>query len=200
MTRFLSIMGLVCLIGPSGTDQAAAQCADSVVIDSVSYQVPDIWCDRMVDSTDLARPADLVRLPDTLTYQDYRIYVTPATRDAFVAMAEAAAEDSIVLQVDSGFRSKSFQRRLIARRLAEGKPFDSIARFVAPPGYSEHHTGRALDLVPSDPSFVDSPAYDWLCTHARNFGFIESYPEDSQQDIPWEPWHWWYLGPIDQAQ
>ena len=173
---------------------AKADCTDSIRIDSATYRVGPPWCGHRLDSADIADPAGLVRLPDSLAFEDYRIYVTPETRKAFIAMAAAARKDSVLLRADSGFRSPWFQRKLISRRLSEGKSFVSIIKNVAPPGYSEHHTGRALDLVPSDPSFARSRTYTWLKKHAADFGFTESYPKDFADGLHWEPWHWLYMG------
>ncbi|MBD3256881.1 hypothetical protein GF377_00515 [candidate division GN15 bacterium] len=170
----------------------AEDCADTVVIDSVAYAVPDTWCRRAVDSVDMATPEDLVQLPQELTFEEYRIYVRREARDAFVRMAEAAKEDSVLLTVDSGFRSKGFQRRLIKRRLDSGETFVEILKSVAPPGYSEHHTGRAFDMCPSDPIFADTDTYQWLAEHAERFGFFETLPDSPDSPWHWEPWHWLY--------
>lgn len=185
------MLATLCLAPGAG---AASGCTDSVRIDSVSYAVGEPWCGRRLDSAAIARPSELVRLPDSLSFEDYRIYVTPATRRAFLAMAAAARKDGIRLIVDSGYRSVAYQRRLIARRLAEGKSFAAITKFVAPPGYSQHHTGRAVDLIPSDPSFAKSKTYAWLSEHAASFGFRESYPRDFAGGLHWESWHWMFVG------
>ena len=62
-------------------------------------------------------------------------------------MQQAAAHDGIALLLVSAFRSVDYQRDLIARKLAKGEQLDSILRVMAAPGYSEHHTGRAVDLT-----------------------------------------------------
>lgn len=161
--------------------------------------VPGQWCGGRIDSADLARPAELAQLPQEFTFEEYRIYIRREALGAFVRMAGDAARDSIRLIVDSGFRSPDFQRRIFQRRMAEGKSFAAIARVVAPPGYSQHHTGRAVDLVPSESAFQSTDAYLWLRDHAAQYGFIEAYPDDSLSAHPWEPWHWLYL-PADSAR
>ncbi|MBN1212778.1 MAG: M15 family metallopeptidase [candidate division Zixibacteria bacterium] len=171
---------------------AAEECRDTVVIDSVVYTVPTRWCGHKMDSTQIADKTRLVRLPAELCFEDYRIYVLPETRDALVKMAAAARADSIELIVDSGFRSAAYQKRIYRRRLAEGESFDKIVQFVAPPGYSEHETGRAVDMVPSNASFAHTEAYRWLKKNAHKFGFYETYPETKEGLIPWESSHWCY--------
>jgi zinc D-Ala-D-Ala carboxypeptidase len=175
-------------------DGARGECVDTVRIDSVSYTVGAPWCGHRLDSSLIATPATLVLLPDSLTYNTYRIYVTRETERAFIAMAAAARRDSVRLVTDSGFRSPGFQRRLIAKRLAEGKSFATITRSVAPPGYSQHHTGRALDLVPSNSTFAETKTYAWLKENAAAFGFVESYPRKNDEGRHWESWHWYYIG------
>ena len=170
----------------------AEDCHETVVIDSVEYSVGERWCGKMIDSARLADTDCLVRVPDECCFDDYRIYVDSATRDAFVQMAGTAKADSIFLILDSGYRSARYQERIIMRRMAEGEKFADIVRYVAPPGYSEHETGCTVDMVPSDPSFARTPAYKWLKENAGRFGFIESSPKDSTGLMPWEPWHWSY--------
>lgn len=178
----------------------ASACDESFVIDSVDYKIPTQWCGKAIDSSLLAKPNQLRQLPQEYTYQDYRIYVLPEVREAFVQMAKAAAKDSIDLIADSGFRSLSFQRRIIRYRLSQGDEMMTILKSVAPPGYSQHHTGRALDLVPSEAKFAFTRAYTWLQENAEKFGFVETLPEDPTGESPWEAWHWYFAGSDSSLQ
>ena len=94
--------------------------------------------------------------------------------------------------MDSGFRSYGFQKRVLEGLLAGDRRFLNAVRWTAPPGYSEHITGRAVDFVPSDADFKDVPAYQWLRRHAADFCFTESYPLGNAGGFEWEPWHWRY--------
>ncbi|MFQ5499001.1 MAG: D-alanyl-D-alanine carboxypeptidase family protein [Candidatus Zixiibacteriota bacterium] len=173
-----------------------AECGETVMIDSVTYTIPDHWCGRALDSAALADPEELVVLPDDCTFQDYRIFLTREARDAYIEMAFVAREDGIDLIADSGYRSAEYQRRIFRRRMAAGESFSSAARFVAPPGYSSHQTGCSVDLVPSEARFAHTPQYAWLRANAHRFGFGESYPEDSSSVLSWESWHWSFVQPI----
>jgi len=186
---------LLSLVSIAGADD----CHETVMIDSVEYTVTDYWCGQMIDSSAIAKPEHLVKLPQELTFEDYRIYVLPQARDAFVKMAEAARKDSVELIVDSGFRSPAFQRRIINKRLASGDSFDEVLNSVAPPGYSEHHTGRAFDLCPSEARFAFTETYRWLKENASRYGFFETLPEDPNAPLTWESWHWTYRGESDSA-
>jgi LAS superfamily LD-carboxypeptidase LdcB len=75
------------------------------------------------------------------------------------------------------------------------------AKWVAPPGHSEHHTGWSLDLgeagTPAtdvDQTFEKTAAYLWLATHASEFSFENSFPKNNPQGVSYEPWHWRFVG------
>ncbi len=120
--------------------------------------------------------------------------VAPAAA-AWEKLPRAAIADRIALLPWSGFRSLARQEEIIRRKLATGQPLSGILQWVAAPGYSEHHGGRAIDLgTPGDPpleeSFATTLAFDWLTLRAGQFGFILSYPKDNRHGITYEPWHW----------
>jgi zinc D-Ala-D-Ala carboxypeptidase len=125
--------------------------------------------------------------------------LAPMAATALAAMVAAAAHDGVSLQVVSGFRSFETQRRLLRRKLDRGRPLASVLQVNALPGFSEHHSGCALDLttpgVPgADAAFAGTRAFAWLNTHARRFGFTLSYPAGNSHGIDFEPWHWRYRG------
>ena len=78
--------------------------------------------------------------------------------------------------------------------LAEGRTFDDIVRYVAPPGYSQHMFGTAVDFYPSNWRFAETPQYSWLQENAHMFDFEQTYPEYNKLKMPWEAWHWNYTG------
>lgn len=167
-------------------------CDEKVEIDSVKYDVGAYWCGNKIDTTLLAEAADLVRLPENLCFNDYKIYVRPETKKALMKMAEEAAKDSVYLQVKSGFRSARYQKVILRRKLAEGGNMKDLFKLIAPPGYSQHETGYALDMATDSGLFKNSASYKWLKKHGEKFGFYETYPYDGDKATPWEPWHWYY--------
>ncbi len=189
MPRFALALVLLLLLS---TVLSAGECHETVRIDSVSYSVGPRWCGKKIDTTLFAVSSNLVRIPSEFSANDYRIFVTRETRDAFVTMAKAAAKDGIKLIAESGYRSSRYQRTIIRKRMQEGHSFEEVMKYVAPPGYSEHETGRALDLATSDAGFVRTEAYSWLKKHASEFGFSETYPKARTGGMPYEPWHWCY--------
>ncbi|HEY0961546.1 MAG TPA: M15 family metallopeptidase [Pseudomonadales bacterium] len=116
---------------------------------------------------------------------------------AWTAMKDAAARDGVTLQLVSAFRSIAYQRDLIQRKLARGDSITAILAVNAAPGFSEHHTGRALDIgTPGfthlEIEFEQSPAFAWLTSHAHDFGFRMSFPRGNPYGVQYEPWHWCY--------
>ena len=121
--------------------------------------------------------------------------LAPRAASAWRRMRTAAAADGIRLLPLSGYRSVARQARLIRRKLATGQSLESILRYVAAPGCSEHHTGRALDIgAPGElelsDAFARTAEYRWLKRHAARFGFHLSYPRRNRHGIGYEPWHW----------
>lgn len=116
---------------------------------------------------------------------------------AWTAMKDAAARDGITLQLVSAFRSIAYQHDLIQRKLARGDSIATILAVNAAPGFSEHHTGRALDIgTPGfahlEVEFEQSPAFTWLTSRAHEFGFRMSFPRGNPYGVQYEPWHWCY--------
>ena len=123
----------------------------------------------------------------------------PALR-AWRRLRTAAARDGVCLQIVSAFRSQAYQTRLFAGKRARGVALTDILTVNAAPGYSEHHSGCALDLTTpgfraAEPEFEQSAAFAWLCAHAGRYGFRLSYPRENPHGIVFEPWHWCYVGP-----
>lgn len=118
-----------------------------------------------------------------------------ATAPKWQAMRLAAERDGIILGIVSAFRSFDYQRQIIERKLASGLSLEQIITVSALPGFSEHHTGRAIDIgTPGCPplieAFEQTPAFNWLTGQGHNFGLRMSYPKGNKLGIIYEPWHW----------
>ena len=121
--------------------------------------------------------------------------LAPNAAAAWQRMQEAAAGAGIEIQVVSAFRSVDYQEGILRRKLEHGQSIEEILSASAAPGYSEHHTGRALDLTTPgyaalEEEFEQSDAFRWLCESAADFGFRLSYPRDNPHGVVYEPWHW----------
>jgi zinc D-Ala-D-Ala carboxypeptidase len=116
------------------------------------------------------------------------------------SMLTAAKVDGIVLVAVSGFRSFDYQRTIIERKLAAGLTVEQIVRVSALPGFSEHHTGRAIDIgTPGSPpvteEFEQTPAFSWMMRRGQDFRFRMTYPKDNHLGVIYEPWHWVFDDP-----
>ncbi len=101
------------------------------------------------------------------------------TARAFRVMARAASKDGVDLAVRSGFRSRTKQAALYkAYRKGEGN-------LAAAPGFSNHESGRALDLY-----VTRGEALRWLEKNGTHYGF--------HRTVPGEAWHWEYLADGDR--
>lgn len=122
-------------------------------------------------------------------------WLQPVACRAWKLLHDAALADGISLELVSSFRSVRDQNRILLRKLRQGQLLETILRVNAPPGYSEHHSGCAVDLaVPGEPllteAFDGTPAFAWLVRHGSRFGFWLSYPRDNRFGFIYEPWHW----------
>lgn len=146
----------------------------------------------------------LVAEPYTLEHAGKDRYARPLwlaapAKAAWRRMQHAAGAEHIVLQAISGYRSHSYQLGIFRRKLARGQHIDEILGVNAAPGFSEHHSGRAIDIgtagePPAEESFEQTPAFAWLMRRAGAFGFSLSYPRGNPNGIAYEPWHWYWDG------
>ena len=125
--------------------------------------------------------------------------LVPDAAQAWRRMKAAAAADGVPLEIVSAFRSIERQAEIIRSKLKAGQSLATILTVSAVPGYSEHHTGRAVDLTTPgfaalEEEFEMSPAFAWLSRHAGQFGFRLSYPRDNPYGYCYEPWHWCFHG------
>jgi len=112
-----------------------------------------------------------------------------------------AARDGVALDAISGFRSHAYQLGIFERKLARGLSVAEILKVNAAPGFSEHHSGHALDIgtpgdAPAEETFEATDAFAWLQANAGTHGFSLSYPRDNPHGIVYEPWHWCWKGSL----
>jgi LAS superfamily LD-carboxypeptidase LdcB len=110
------------------------------------------------------------------------------------------AEGPNDILVCSGYRTFDYQETLLSRE-EEEKGAQEASTWVATPGYSEHHTGYALDfnLLHEDgtsDSYTGTGIYQWVNDHAPEYGYIVRYESEKAEftGIQYEPWHFRYVG------
>jgi zinc D-Ala-D-Ala carboxypeptidase len=130
------------------------------------------------------------------------IRLRPDAGAALLTMQRAAAADGIELAVLSAHRSVALQKQLFFEVKSErNQSSRERARVSAPPGFSEHSTGYAVDLGDAtlphthlSASFDTTPAFGWLKRNAARYHFQLSFPRGNAQGVSYEPWHWRFEG------
>ncbi len=140
-------------------------------------------------------PEPAILVETELDYYGRPQKLAPETLKAWQQMKSAAAGKGVCLHLLSAYRSVDKQCEIIARKLAAGELIVDILKVNAAPGYSEHHTGRAIDLGTTgcralEEEFELTEAFFWLGNNAANFHFSLSYPRNNPFGVIYEPWHW----------
>lgn len=144
--------------------------------------------------------------------------------DAYNQLATAAEAAGHPLVIVSAFRSVAYQQEVfdtsVNRRVNEENiPYEQAvaeaSEQVTQPGFSEHHTGLAVDVVDADwynnysavasdlldQAYGEQPGAQWLAENCAQYGFIIRYL-DGREDITgitYEPWHLRYVG-VESAE
>jgi D-alanyl-D-alanine carboxypeptidase len=152
---------------------------------------------------DVASESDLVPIS-----ADGRLKMRSAAAKKFQQMQAAAKADGVELVAISAFRDDQIQEELFFG-IKEQRVQDAAERaeVSAPPGYSEHHTGYAIDIgdgnAPDthlETEFGNTNAFAWLEQNALKYSFELSFPVDNKQGVSYEPWHWRFVGDRDSLE
>lgn len=146
---------------------------------------------------------ELKKLPDGTNRGSVDVY------DALVAMLKAGRKEGLNFEICSSYRSVERQEELFEEDIdalrRQGysylEAYEEVAKETMPPGYSEHATGLAFDIVALDYQMLDDKQKNtdeskWLREHCAEYGFILRYPEDKVEitGISFESWHYRYVG------
>ncbi|HYE91578.1 MAG TPA: D-alanyl-D-alanine carboxypeptidase family protein [Terriglobales bacterium] len=168
--------------------------------------VTDIAQGEVVVAYDGGVPIGTIKLKDV----GNGVQLEESVADKYLAMAAAAAKDGITLTPVSGFRSMTKQTALWTAAVAKGTARKAAGLAVAysrhmpgiphwpptaPPGFSNHQRGHAIDIAVGITSSqldawkrglegkgpkVTTKIYEWLEANAGRFGF---------KRLASEPWH-----------
>ncbi len=185
----------------SGTTPEAASTTqkaegiDYLVLVNEYHRLPEGWEENL----------DLVEVPGAL-YEDKNgtVKVERKAYEAYQKLHDALLEEGVKVELDSVYRSIDDQWQII-RDFTKDYGYDYTATHVGVPGYSEHHTGLALDLyliidgkdVYENNEMVAHPEV-WEKVHAKlaDYGFNLRYTKEGEAKggIAYEPWHIRYVG------
>ena len=124
--------------------------------------------------------------------------------ESLIKMREDAEKDNVYLVFLSGYRSQKLQKDIFySLKSMRNQIAADRARVSAPPGYSEHSTGFAIDFGDAtkretdfEVEFENTDAFRWLKKNAAKYHFRLSFTKNSKY-VDYEPWHWRYEGSIE---
>ena len=174
IARTLEELGIPALYAKAEVERRASYCADRGML--------------IYEET-----ADLVSVGRDVVGREQ--WLQPAAAAGWHRMRAEAESHGVMLLLVSAFRSFEQQRQILERKLAAGQALERILTVNAPPGYSQHHSGNAVDLATPgcallSEDFEGTDAFRWLLHHAGSHGFSLTYPKGNSYGIAYEPWHW----------
>ncbi|MFS9248496.1 LD-carboxypeptidase LdcB/DacB [Streptococcus infantis] len=129
--------------------------------------------------------------------KDYNPGENPTAKAELLKLIAAMQEAGFPISDHySGFRSYETQTQLYQDYVnKDGKA--EADRYSARPGYSEHQTGLAFDLIGTDGDLVtEEKAAQWILDHAADYGFVVRYLKGKEKETGYmaEEWHLRYVG------
>ncbi len=131
-------------------------------------------------------------------------YVSKIIENDLVQMMKDAKGDGVILKINTSYRSISEQQEIWSKSIdkflslgySQKGALEETRKTVMEPGYSEHHTGLAIDFSNPGQSLENERMWNWLRENAHRYGFILRYPKEKEQitNITYEPWHYRYVG------
>ena len=139
-------------------------------------------------------PKDLIKVNE---FAKDEIYLNNECATYYIKMALDAKEMGYNLRIISAYRTLEYQENLYNNYVKQDG-INVADTYSARPGFSEHHTGLAIDIdntILSYTNFENTKEFDWVINNAYKYGFILRYPK--KEDITgyiYEPWHFRYVG------
>ncbi len=165
---------------------------DFLVLVNKQNKLPDNW-------------EDVVQLEESVNRwgESYQVEKT-ALAAVYGLQKDLLDNDGIIIELDSTYRSVKRQQEIWDEFEAE-RGIDYARKYVAVPGYSEHHTGLAIDICiekdgvridDNDDMIAEREIFSQIHSKLADYGFILRYLEgkDSITGYAYEPWHFRYVG------
>lgn len=170
-----------------------------LVLVNKQNKLPDDWEDK-------------VELAEAKDWEGGTIQVEKEALEQYNKLKDALHEEGIDIVLDSCYRSVAKQQKLWDDWSADPeKGPEYVKKYVAVPGYSEHHTGLAIDVAlekdgkiiyDNDEMIAEKEIFAKIHAKLADYGFILRYL-DGKDDITgysYEPWHFRYVGNVDIAK
>ena len=207
MKRALALLLFaVCLCGVlvACDKQPEAPKYDYLVLVNKENKLPDNW-EAVIELEDAQNTVpDGVALDESNDYLSTDVFkVEKKALQAFRALQADLEKDGIVILLDSTYRSVARQEELW-KQFEEDKGLEYTQKYVAVPGYSEHHTALAIDVCiikdgviinDNDQMIAEKEIFSEIHKRLADYGFILRFPEgkDAITGYAYEPWHFRYI-------
>lgn len=208
MKKVISLLVLVAMVfslaacGNTPAKSSAKTANDEVylVLVNKENQLPDNWEDKI----------ELVTATNSIEGDDREFKVEKAALENFEKLRAELLEKGIDIELDSTYRSVDEQIQLW-NDFEKEFGIDYVKKYVAVPGFSEHHTGLAIDVClikngvvidDNDEMIAEAEIFAEVHKLLAKYGFILRYPE-GRKDVTgyaYEPWHFRYVGSPELAQ
>ena len=153
---------------------------------------------------------DIVELVDTKNAWDEDIKVEKKTYEKYQELKTDLEKEGVFIELDSVYRSVAEQQKLWDDWTKE-KGLEYVQKYVAVPGYSEHHTGLAIDICikkngelvyENDDMIAEREIFAKIHQKLADYGFILRYLEgkDAITGYSYEPWHLRYIDDVKLAK
>lgn len=132
---------------------------------------------------------------------DTKVYIEKETLNSFLKLKNKIKKEGYIIDIESGYRTIEHQEKVL-NEIIEEKSIEYAKKYVAVPGYSEHHTGLAIDIllyengkIYCDHSLKNHKVLELITKYAPQYGFIIRYPKKKKKitGYNYEPWHLRYL-------
>lgn len=133
-----------------------------------------------------------------------KFQIEKTTYKHFLNLRKSLLKEGIQIELDSVYRSVARQEEIV-REFTETYGADYVKKYVAVPGFSEHHTGLAVDIClvvdgkiidDNDEMIAQKEIFSRIHSKLADNGFILRYPPGKENitGYAYEPWHFRYVG------
>lgn len=199
---------------------AQAQTSNAIIPEEELLPAPEQPLDTMSKEEEAGEKEDILLVnKDHKLPEDYEVKLltlpdktNKAAEEAYqplLDMLNAGRREGLSFEICSSYRDVKRQQELFdediealkRRGFSYKQAYEEVAKETMPPGYSEHSTGLAFDIVALDYQMLDegqekTDENKWLRKHCAEYGFILRYPEGAEDitGIGYESWHFRYVG------
>ena len=163
---------------------------DYLVLVNKQNKLPDDWEEK-------------VELVESTNIFNEKYMVEKEALKHFLELREELEKENVYIELDSTTRSVAEQQKLWDNWTIEYGE-DYVKKYVAVPGYSEHHTGLAIDICivkdgkrinDNDEMIAEKEIFSKIHEKLAKHGFILRYLDgkDEITGYSYEPWHFRYV-------